>query len=115
MLRRSNLTMMSLVLLLSASPFFATAQEGMLEEPEFKITDVPDKWKSESAVILAQKIDYAYVRKSMASAMTIKEYVRKRIRLQDKNALESFLNSITYCMVKRRLCPIRSSRPMARP
>ena len=60
------------------------------EEPEFKVSAVPDKWKNESAVILAQKIDYAYVRKSMASVMTIKEYVRKRIRLQDKNALENF-------------------------
>ena len=60
------------------------------EEPEFKVSAVPDKWKNESAVILAQKIDYAYVRKSMANAMTIKEYVRKRIRLQDKNALENF-------------------------
>ncbi|HYF29651.1 MAG TPA: DUF3857 domain-containing protein [Chitinophagaceae bacterium] len=86
MLRRLNL----LFLLVGLLPMFALAQEGMSEEPEFKGTAVPDKWKNESAVILAQKIDYAYVRKSMASAMTIKEYVRKRIRLQDKNALEKF-------------------------
>ncbi len=65
------------------------AQEGS-EEPEFKVVAVPEKWKNESAVILAQKIDYAYVRKSMANVMTIKEYVRKRIKLQDKNALENF-------------------------
>src|ERR1700730_6813843 len=75
-----------LVILLATS---ATAQDAA-EEPEFKISAVPEKWKNESAVILAQKIDYAYVRKSMANAMTIKEYVRKRIRLQDKNALEQF-------------------------
>src|SRR6266700_2360701 len=75
-----------------AALFFVAAycQEGMVEEPEFKISKVPDAWSQESAVILAQKIDYAYVRKAMASAMTIKEYVRKRIRLQDKNALEKF-------------------------
>ena len=60
------------------------------EEPEFKITRVPDQWQQESAVILAQKLDYAYVRKTMASAMTIKEYVHKRIKLLDKSALEKF-------------------------
>src|SRR2546430_17274498 len=64
--------------------------QDITEEPEFKVSNVPDKWKNESAVILAQKTDYAYVRKSMANAMTIKEYVRKRIKLQDKNALEKF-------------------------
>ena len=68
----------------------AYSQEGTVEEPEFKVTKVPEKWTQESAVILAQKIDYAYVRKTMANAMTIKEYVRKRIKLQDKNALEKF-------------------------
>ena len=61
-----------------------------VEEPEFKSTKVPDQWSKESAVILAQKIDYAYVRKAMSNVMVIKEYVRKRIRLQDKNALEKF-------------------------
>lgn len=86
----SNVSLLSLILLLSASPLLVAAQDDMAEEPEFKVTAAPDKWKNESAVILAQKIDYAYVRKSMASAMTIKEYVRKRIRLQDKNALEKF-------------------------
>src|SRR4030095_11178916 len=65
------------------------AQET-IEEPEFKATKVPDQWSKESAVILAQKIDYAYVRKAMSNEMVIKEYVRKRIRLQDKNALEKF-------------------------
>jgi hypothetical protein len=76
-----------LFLLISPAIF---AQDQGAEEPEFKITAVPDKWKNESAVILAQKIDYAYVRKTMTSAMTIHEYVRKRIRLQDKNSLDNF-------------------------
>ncbi len=74
-------------LLVSAKIF---AQDQVAEEPEFKVGAVPDKWKNESAVIIAQKTDYAYVRKTMINAMTIHEYVRKRIRLQDKNALESF-------------------------
>ncbi|MFT3822311.1 MAG: DUF3857 domain-containing protein [Chitinophagaceae bacterium] len=60
------------------------------EEPEFKGTAVPEKWQQESAVILAQKLDYAYLRRAMGNNMTIREYVRKRIKLQDKNALEKF-------------------------
>src|SRR5215831_3285159 len=70
--------------------FTGICQESVVEEPEFKIAKVPDNWVQESAVIIAQKIDYAYVRKTMSSGMTIKEFVRKRIRLQDKNALEKF-------------------------
>src|SRR5437764_14822178 len=76
-----------LAVLLPGSVF---CQEPVVEEPEFKVTAVPNNWLLESAVVLAQKTDYAYVRKSMANAMTIKEYVRKRIKLQDKNALEKF-------------------------
>lgn len=79
-----------LFLLVGLLPLLAGAQTGGSEEPEFKAIEAPEKWKNESAVILAQKIDYAYVRKAMSSAMTIREYVRKRIRLQDKNALEKF-------------------------
>jgi len=81
-----------LLFFISASLFFAkiSVAQDVTEEPEFKVSNVPDKWKNESAVILAQKTDYAYVRKSMANAMTIKEFVRKRIKLQDKNALEKF-------------------------
>ena len=107
MVSRRNLL---LLLLIGISPLFVAAQDGMAEEPEFKVTAAPDKWKNESAVILAQKIDYAYVRKGMASAMTIKEYVRKRIRLQDKNALEKFSEfyyvlygkktAVTYIVIK---------------
>jgi hypothetical protein len=66
------------------------AQEEVVEEPEFKVSLVPQQWAQESAVILAQKIDYAYIRKAMSNTMVIREYVRKRIRLQDKNALEKF-------------------------
>jgi hypothetical protein len=77
-----------LLIVLGQIPVYC--QEPIVEEPEFKVTRVPENWAQESAVILAQKIDYAYVRKAMANAMTIREYVRKRIKLQDKNALEKF-------------------------
>jgi len=80
--------LLAFYLLISSA--FLYSQDGLVEEPEFKVTKIPEKWNNESAVILAQKIDYAYLRKAVANAMTIKEYVRKRIRLQDKNALEKF-------------------------
>jgi len=79
-----------IVMLHTVSCVLPVSAQNVTEEPEFKIVAVPDKWKNESAVILAQKTDYAYLRKSMANIMTIKEFVRKRIKLQDKNALENF-------------------------
>jgi hypothetical protein len=78
-----------LICLIAMLPVFVCSQD-VVEEPEFKVSLVPEHWAQESAVILAQKIDYAYVRKAMSNTMVIREYVRKRIRLQDKNALEKF-------------------------
>jgi hypothetical protein len=73
---------------------FAQAPElGVNIEDEFKATAVPDKWKNESAVIMAQKHEFLFTRgntKSSAYVVRINEYVHKRIRLQDKNALEKF-------------------------
>jgi hypothetical protein len=87
-----------LVLLVVLGYSIPVVAQEVSEEPEFKVVAVPDKWKIESAVILAQKIDYAYLRKSMANVMTIREYVRKRIKLQDKNALENFSEFYYGCM-----------------
>ncbi len=68
---------------------------GATTEAEFKITEVPENWKTESAVIIGQRTEYlftraAYGKKSAATAVRINEYIHKRIKLQDKNALEKF-------------------------
>jgi hypothetical protein len=63
-------------------------------EPEFAVTAVPEKWSKESAVIIGQKSEYLFTRlasgKKYTTVVRINEYVHKRIKLQDKNALEKF-------------------------
>ncbi len=63
-------------------------------EKEFDVTAVPDKWKNESAVIIGQKTEYLFSRlasgRKFTTVVRIKEYIHKRIKLQDKNALEKF-------------------------
>lgn len=86
----------AIVTLLCSSVLPAQApQLGAVIEKEFGVTDVPEKWKTESAVILGQKQEYLFSRlssgKSFTTNVRINEYVHKRIKLQDKNALENFL------------------------
>ncbi len=78
-----------------AGAVIAQAPElGVNIEDEFKVTQVPDNWKNESAVIIGQRTEYLFTRagysRNTASMVRIKEYVHKRIKLQDKNALEKF-------------------------
>lgn len=77
--------------------FFSHAQPpqvGSLLENEFSVTIVPDKWKNESAVIIGQKEEYLFSRlssgKNYTTVVRINEHIHKRIKLQDKNALEKF-------------------------
>ena len=68
---------------------------GVNIEDEFNVTAVPENWKNESAVIIGQRTEYLFTRagsgkKSAATVVRINEYIHKRIKLQDKNALEKF-------------------------
>ncbi|MES1220652.1 MAG: DUF3857 domain-containing protein, partial [Bacteroidota bacterium] len=67
---------------------------GGVIEPEFSVTTIPEKWNKESAVVIGQKSEYLFTRlgsgKKMSTVVRINEYVHKRIKLQDKNALEKF-------------------------
>lgn len=68
-------------------------EPGETTEKEFAVTAVPDKWKEESAVIIGQRFEYSFDRaggRSNATIVKINEFIHKRIRLQDKNALEKF-------------------------
>jgi len=82
---------------LTLVPVFSDAQQpsfGENIENEFKVTTVPEKWKNESAVIIGMKEEYLFKRQVAKGRTTagvqIKEYVHKRIKLQDKNAIEEF-------------------------
>src|SRR5690348_15183742 len=73
------------------------AQSDAENEPvenEFKATAVPEKWNNESAVIIGQKTQYIFTRlasgKRYTTVVRIREYIHKRIKLQDKAALEQF-------------------------
>jgi hypothetical protein len=82
------------LLVFSLTTFSQAPQLGANLENEFKLTAVPDKWKNESAVIIAQKTEYLFTRlssgRNYSTVVRINEYIHKRIKLQDKNALEKF-------------------------
>ena len=84
-------------MILLFSVFITNAQQpafGEKIEKEFEATAIPDKWKNESAVIIGQKTEYLFSRlasgRKYLPVVRIKEYIHKRIKLQDKNALEKF-------------------------
>jgi Domain of Unknown Function with PDB structure (DUF3857) len=58
-------------------------------------SEVPEKWKNESAVVLNQKLTFAYYRK-MFGNNTVKETVEKSIKLLDKAAVEEFSQFYFY-------------------
>lgn len=83
-----------LAALLPLFSFSQTPSIGEKIEDEFKVTAIPEKWKNESAVIIGMKEEYLFKRNTARGKTTagvnIKEYVHKRIKLQDKNAVEKF-------------------------
>src|SRR4030095_13653873 len=89
-------------LLFTFKSFSQAPQLGVNVEEEFKVTAVPDKWKNESAVIIGQKTEYLFTRvaagKNYSTVVRINEYIHKRIKLQDKNALEKF-STFSYIMM----------------
>lgn len=60
----------------------------------FKINEVPEKWKNESAVILAQKSKFEY--SADGRILNFVETKRKRIKLNDKAAVEEFSKFYFY-------------------
>lgn len=86
-----------LLYVLIGLPVIASAQApavGGNVENEFKVTAIPDKWKNESAVIIGMKEEYLFkrlvTRGRVTASVNINEFVHKRIKLQDKNAVEKF-------------------------
>lgn len=83
-----------LLLTAGANQLFAQGPPSEEVEKEFTVTTVPEKWNKESAVIIGQKTEYSFTRltsgKKYTMSVRIREFVHKRIKLQDKNALEKF-------------------------
>lgn len=58
------------------------------DDEHFAVTEIPDKWKDESAVIICQQYYFSYLRKK--KGREISEMVRRRIKLLDKAAIDKF-------------------------
>lgn len=62
-------------------------------DKDFSTTDVSEKWKNESAVVLCQKFSFSYNKRTTGITNVeyiVEETVRKRIKLLDKSAVEEF-------------------------
>jgi Domain of Unknown Function with PDB structure (DUF3857) len=58
-------------------------------DADFLVTETPDKWKNESAIILCQKFYYSYLEKG-SRGFEYKETSRRRIKILDDAALEYY-------------------------
>jgi hypothetical protein len=58
------------------------------KDPYSKKTQIPDKWKNESGVIMFQKIEYHYYTKMAIAGFD--EVFRRRIKLLDKAAVDAY-------------------------
>jgi hypothetical protein len=56
----------------------------------FNVTEVPEKWKNESAVILAKSKTMEYIKPALTTQIHNDVYERKRIILLDKAAVDEF-------------------------
>jgi hypothetical protein len=63
-------------------------RDAIFNDPDFKIVSVPEEWDAMSAVVLCQKVKYVYDRKF--SSLIEKQLIHRRIKLQDKAAVEFF-------------------------
>lgn len=57
-------------------------------DPDFKVSAIPDKWKEESGVIIAQKTKFAFDKD--ANKLAVYEITRRRIKLNDKDAVNQY-------------------------
>ena len=94
MLLLRRIVLLQVVLLLSITVFSQAPQLGVKIEDEFKVTAIPDKWKNESAVIIGMKQEYLFTRQvthgRITAGVRINEFIHKRIKLLDKNAVDKF-------------------------
>jgi hypothetical protein len=63
---------------------------SMWDDPDFKSTEVPEKWNNESAVILAKSYLYEVKKEVFLNYIYENIYLHKRIKLLDKAAINEF-------------------------
>ena len=57
-------------------------------DPDFSVSTVPEKWKDESGVIIAQKTKFSFDKD--ANKLAVYEITRRRIKLTDRDAVNSY-------------------------
>jgi len=57
-------------------------------DPDFTVSAVPEKWKEESGIIIAQKTRFAFDKD--ANKLAVYEITRRRIKLNDRDAVNSY-------------------------
>ncbi len=57
-------------------------------DPDFGVSAIPDKWKEESGVIIAQKTRFSFDKD--ANKLAVFEITRRRIKLNDRDAVNSY-------------------------
>lgn len=57
-------------------------------DPDFGVTAVPEKWKEESGVIIAQKTRFSFDKD--ANKLAVFEITRRRIKLNDRDAVNNY-------------------------
>lgn len=60
------------------------------DDPDFKLSQVPDKWKNESAVVLARSMEYQVRKEIIAAAVDENLYTHHRIKLLDAAAVKDY-------------------------
>lgn len=58
------------------------------DDEAFDITEIPEKWEEESAVVIAQLLDFSYHRTN--KGFTTRETFRRRLKLLDKSSVDEF-------------------------
>ncbi|WP_075590886.1 DUF3857 domain-containing protein [Labilibacter marinus] len=56
----------------------------------FRISEVPNKWENESAVILSKRIEYTVKKKGFSNKLLEHYYYHIRVKLLDNNAVDEF-------------------------
>jgi hypothetical protein len=59
-------------------------------EAEFSVKEVPDKWKDESAVILAKSVRLYFKKEVMIANLSFDRYTHTRVKLQNNKAVENY-------------------------
>ena len=94
-------TLKTIAVLISLSLSFsnAGAQSNQIYEklkaslwgdPDFKTTEIPEKWKDESAVILAKSYEYEVKKEFFLNYVYENITLHKRVKLLDKAAINEF-------------------------